>query len=374
MFFNRLTHRIRNAEPPKTESRPEFLHSSERFFALLEAERLRSDRANSIFTLVVFKMTDNDIHGEAVNSEAASRFLDGLQQRLRATDHAGFFGKVGPGIGVILWDTDSNGANQFATAMRITDGDKLFPAYEIYTYPSEPDTLDKKSESDSKQSITNKQLTNKETPQTQPLEMFFMKPLPWWKRTVDIFAASAGLIVLSPLLLLTAILIKLTSRGPIFFLQQRDGLGSRPFWILKFRTMCIDAESQKDALRQFSEQDGPAFKLTKDPRVTRIGRYLRKTCIDELPQLWNILKGDMTLVGPRPLPTNESQKIVTWGRRRLEVTPGLTCIWQVHGKSKVSFLEWMRMDIRYIKVRTFFKDMKLVIQTAIAVILHRASQ
>jgi lipopolysaccharide/colanic/teichoic acid biosynthesis glycosyltransferase len=137
--------------------------------------------------------------------------------------------------------------------------------------------------------------------------------------------------------------------------------------------MRADAERLKANLRQFSEQDGPAFKLANDPRITPIGRYLRKTCIDELPQLWNVIKGDMTLVGPRPLDSKEAAKIEGWGRRRAEVTPGLTCIWQVYGKAKVTFDEWMRMDIRYIKRRSVLRDLRLIWGTIVAVIRHRAS-
>lgn len=210
-------------------------------------------------------------------------------------------------------------------------------------------------------------------PVGQPLEQLFIQPLPITKRIIDIIGVSVGLIVLSPLLCLTAILIKVTSPGPIFFCQKRDGLGGVPFTIYKFRTMVTDAEAQKASLRSQSEQDGPAFKLEHDPRITPIGKFLRKSCIDELPQLWNVLKGDMTIVGPRPLDCKEAQHISGWGRRRLEVTPGLTCIWQVHGKSRVTFAEWMRMDIRYMKARTFCRDVKLMCETFVAVLLNRAS-
>ena len=209
--------------------------------------------------------------------------------------------------------------------------------------------------------------------EARPLEELFLQPLPKWKRCIDVVGATVGLIVLSPLLLLSALLIKITAPGPVLFRQTREGLGGRLFTIYKFRTMFVDADKRKDELRTASEQDGPCFKMAGDPRITPLGRYLRKTCIDELPQLWNVLKGDMTLVGPRPLDYRESQKIHQWGRRRLEATPGLTCIWQVHGKSRVPFNEWMRMDIRYMRKRGFWLDLKLIRETVQQVLLHRAS-
>ena len=137
--------------------------------------------------------------------------------------------------------------------------------------------------------------------------------------------------------------------------------------------MCVDAESQKAELRAQSEQDGPAFKMAKDPRVTPLGRLLRKTSIDELPQLFNVLLGDMSLVGPRPLPCEESNRCEAWQRRRLDVTPGLTCIWQVRGRSKVSFSEWARMDVEYIRSRSLLSDLKLILKTIPAVLFRRGA-
>ena len=164
---------------------------------------------------------------------------------------------------------------------------------------------------------------------------------PWWKRGVDIVGAGAGLIVLSPLLAAAAISIKCSSKGPIFFLQKREGKDGHEFGIVKFRTMVTNAEELQEGLLEKSEQDGPAFKLTDDPRVTKIGKYLRKSCIDELPQLWNVLKGDMSLVGPRPLPLKESLACTAWQRARLSVLPGLTCTWQAYGGRDVKFAQWM---------------------------------
>jgi lipopolysaccharide/colanic/teichoic acid biosynthesis glycosyltransferase len=183
-----------------------------------------------------------------------------------------------------------------------------------------------------------------------------------------------GLLVLSPVMILSALAIKGTSHGPVIFKQRRAGLGGRPFWIYKFRTMTIDAEAKKAALRSISEQDGPAFKLTNDPRITGIGKFLRETSLDELPQLWNVLKGDMSLVGPRPLPMDESAECEQWQRSRLDVTPGLTCIWQVKGRSRVTFDQWMRMDVNYIRSRNFFHDIKILTQTIPAVLLRKGAR
>ena len=198
-------------------------------------------------------------------------------------------------------------------------------------------------------------------------------PTPWWKRTIDILGAGVGLIVLSPILLLAAVAIKVSSPGPILFKQRREGLGGRQFDILKFRTMIVDAEKKQASLRDVSEQDGPAFKLKDDPRVTAIGATLRKSCIDELPQLVNVLVGQMSLVGPRPLPVSESVECAAWQRMRLTVLPGLTCTWQARGGRAVSFDQWMRMDLDYIKNRGFFTDLRLIIETAFIALLQRGS-
>jgi lipopolysaccharide/colanic/teichoic acid biosynthesis glycosyltransferase len=206
------------------------------------------------------------------------------------------------------------------------------------------------------------------------VEQLLVRRLPRWKRVIDMAGAALGLILLSPVMLIAAIAIRFTSHGPVLFKQRRAGLGGNPFWIYKFRTMTTDAEMRKAQLRAMSEQDGPAFKIRRDPRITSVGRFLRETSLDELPQLWNVIKGDMSLVGPRPLPMDESANCDQWQRRRLDVTPGLTCIWQVKGRSRVSFAEWMRMDVNYICRRTLFHDVKILVQTIPAVLLRRGAR
>jgi lipopolysaccharide/colanic/teichoic acid biosynthesis glycosyltransferase len=175
-------------------------------------------------------------------------------------------------------------------------------------------------------------------------------------------------------MLAAAIAIKLSSHGPILFAQRRAGLGGQPFTIYKFRTMVVDAEQRKASLKGLNEQDGPAFKMKHDPRITRIGRLLRTTSLDELPQLWNVLKGDMSLVGPRPLPCDESDAARLWHRQRLDVTPGLTCIWQIRGRNSVTFDQWMRMDMEYVRRRTLWHDLRLLLETIPAVLFSRGAR
>ena len=367
MSLRALWNRIRGNSTRNFAERLSFLHSAETFRRLLDSERLRSDRNGTEFAVVCFRLSEVD------DVSTLNGFADALNQRQRETDHTGWFGPTGSDVAVLLWDTGAAGAQTFIGAMRSQCGAELPPS-DVYVYPSDPSMFDDDDgpEGETRRVIRRENLHDP-LPQAKPAEVLFVQPLPLWKRTLDIFGAGIGLILLSPLLLLTAAAIKLTSRGPVLFTQIRDGHGGRKFKICKFRTMLVGADAQKAALRQHSEQDGPCFKMKHDPRITRLGRYLRKTCIDELPQLWNVLKGDMTLVGPRPLDSREAAGITGFGRRRMDVMPGLTCIWQVHGKSRVTFTEWMRMDVRYVAIRSFALDIKLIIQTATAVVLHRAS-
>jgi lipopolysaccharide/colanic/teichoic acid biosynthesis glycosyltransferase len=190
---------------------------------------------------------------------------------------------------------------------------------------------------------------------------------------MDLIGASCGLVLAAPVMAAASVLIRASSPGPILFKQERVGLGGATFTILKFRTMVPDAEKLKPALRAMSEQDGPAFKMSRDPRVTLIGRLLRSTSLDELPQLWNVLLGNMSLVGPRPLPVDEANGCAQWHRRRLDVMPGLTCIWQVRGRSTVRFDDWMRMDMEYLQNRSFLGDLKIMLLTIPAVIMRRGA-
>jgi exopolysaccharide biosynthesis polyprenyl glycosylphosphotransferase len=184
------------------------------------------------------------------------------------------------------------------------------------------------------------------------------------KRLLDFALAGAGLLLLAPLFLVVSALIAFSSTGPVFFKQQRVGFNRRRFNIYKFRTMVDGAEALQSQLEHLNEADGAAFKIAADPRITRVGRWLRKTSIDEIPQLINVLKGEMSLVGPRPLPVRDVNNIYEqWPIRRFSMRPGLTCLWQISGRHRLRFNEWMRLDLQYIDEWSIWLDLKIMLRT-----------
>ena len=201
-------------------------------------------------------------------------------------------------------------------------------------------------------------------------------PAPGWpivaKRFLDIVISTVAIIFLAPVMILTAVLIKLGSPGPVFFIQKRVGLNKRVFNIFKFRTMVMDAEKKLAQLEDRNEVSGPVFKIKNDPRVTALGRFLRKTSIDELPQLFNVLTGDMSLVGPRPLQLRDYELFTEdgpdWQRCRLSVRPGITCLWQVNGRSSLPFEQWMELDQQYVRKWSLWLDMQILAKTIPAVL------
>lgn len=198
---------------------------------------------------------------------------------------------------------------------------------------------------------------------------------PFWyktiKRAVDIGGSLLGIIALFPLFLLIALLIKLDSRGAVFFIQERCGRGGRGFGMFKFRTMVENAEEMKRDLHEKNEVNGPMFKIGNDPRITRLGMFLRATKLDELPQLWNVLKGEMGLVGPRPLASDEMQGEPEWRELRLMVKPGMTGAWQVMSRDYRSFEEWVYWDTYYVKNRSFWLDIRILFKTIFVVFKKR---
>jgi exopolysaccharide biosynthesis polyprenyl glycosylphosphotransferase len=209
----------------------------------------------------------------------------------------------------------------------------------------------------------------------RPLLVFHSAPEVSWqsfaKRLIDIVGSAVLLVLTAWLFAIAAILIKRSSPGTVLFRQRRAGLHGEPFTMYKFRTMVSDAEQRKKELEQYNEMSGPVFKVTNDPRVTKIGRFLRRTSLDELPQLWNVLKGEMSLVGPRPLPVDEVERFDDLAhRRRLSVKPGLTCLWQVSGRNNVrDFRDWVRLDLEYIDNWSLWLDLKILVRTVPVVLV-----
>jgi exopolysaccharide biosynthesis polyprenyl glycosylphosphotransferase len=210
-----------------------------------------------------------------------------------------------------------------------------------------------------------------------PLLTFSRAPeneyLLFFKRAFDLGLAVLLLLVTAPLMALIALLVRLTSPGPVIYRQWRCGLNGRTFQLYKFRSMYHDAERDQGLLSHLNEADGPVFKIARDPRVTPLGRFLRKTSLDELPQLLNILKGDMSFVGPRPPLPEEVARYERWQRRRLRMKPGLTCLWALEGRSELSFARWMKLDMDYIDHWSLGLDFKILLRTIPRVLTGRGA-
>ncbi|MEM7782213.1 MAG: sugar transferase [Planctomycetota bacterium] len=377
--------------------------SVDEFVNELKKEIYRSDRRTGNRDLPLIRIR---ISTEVLDRIEGKQFIDGIQQRLRCTDVLGHYEDC---IAVLLPETDKEGAIHLANDIAMlafecnVDAGMLISVYpwddELVSLAAE--LLEKPREtSDPGDDHENRDDWDNRPPHDLQLELFengnadsnldslvpshdrihfakhgFVKsqPTPIWKRLIDVIGAGTGILLLTPLFFVAAVAIKWSSPGPIFFRQLREGKDGRQFSILKFRTMVIDAEEKQKELIGLSEQDGPAFKIKNDPRITPVGRYLRKSCVDELPQLFNILIGQMSLVGPRPLPVHESVECRCWQRARLTVLPGLTCIWQARGGRDVRFEDWMRMDLEYIERRSFFYDIRLIGETILIALQHKGS-
>lgn len=183
------------------------------------------------------------------------------------------------------------------------------------------------------------------------------------KRSIDILGSCLGLIVLSPVFLVTAIAIKIDDNGPVFFSQMRTGKNGKDFQFYKFRSMCTNAEALFDKIQEQNEQTGNAFKIKDDPRITKVGKFIRKYSIDELPQLINVIKGDMSIVGPRPILSQQMAACSSHDRQRLAVRPGLTCIWQISGRADIRWEQWVELDLKYIREMSLLNDLKIILKT-----------
>jgi exopolysaccharide biosynthesis polyprenyl glycosylphosphotransferase len=193
------------------------------------------------------------------------------------------------------------------------------------------------------------------------------------KRAIDLVGSTVAIIVLSPVFAIATLLVKATSKGPIFFTQERCGLNGRTFKLYKFRSMYRDAEARRASLASRNEMSGPVFKIKDDPRITPVGKWMRRSSIDELPQFWNVLAGDMSLVGPRPPIPDEVKKYERWQRRRLSMKPGITCLWQVSGRNGIDFEDWMRLDLAYIDTWSLRLDVQILLRTVPVVLTARGA-
>jgi lipopolysaccharide/colanic/teichoic acid biosynthesis glycosyltransferase len=340
---------------PSSASNALFLDESHFRFELAR-ERMRVDRNGSTLAILTIELPPE--RSSRADFESLGRVL---LRRLRITDTIGYL--ADGRIGALLPDTSKAGAWKVASDIcncYPVGHDR--PNCEVLIYPEEPATRRDSHPREDDEPKETKSLT---------VDLMLAQPTPNWKRAIDITGAIIGLVLSLPLLVVAAIAIKLTSRGPVFYTQLREGRGGRHFHIVKLRTMRLDAELHKSALREFSEQDGPAFKMRDDPRTTRVGRWLRAISADEIPQFLNVLRGDMSLVGPRPLPIGESLQCKPWQRQRLSVLPGMTCIWQVAGRNTVTFDHWMRMDLEYVRRRSFLYDLSLLASTVPSLVISR---
>ncbi len=379
------------------------IHSVDRFRAILGNEQDRVSRSQHEFSLLLF-----NIDSGRTGSGQLQDLEDALTGRIRAIDEVGWFD--GKHLGVILPYTSAAGAQMLAVDIcraLSTTGDT--PEWAVYTYPSKwfshndadprqyyfRDILPEWGTKDSPGSCASVedvpggacasnmcwQLVragcNGEALVRTPRPLCH-RPLPIWKRAMDILGAAGGLILTSPFLLVVSLVIKIVSRGPVFFKQQRIGYMGKPFTMWKFRTMRVGADTSNhrqhvtrliNGCGQNGEGFGkPMIKLDDDPQIIPFGKILRKTCLDELPQLVNVLRGEMSLVGPRPAIAYEVEAYASWHHRRLDTVPGVTGLWQVNGKNRLTFIEMVRLDIEYLKERSFWLDIGILLKTPLAVL------
>lgn len=337
---------------------------------VLSKERMRADRESNCFGLIILRVTDmKSVRGITL------KLAKLLHRRLRETDEKGHlnYGR----IGVVLPATGEEGTQLvLADILRQAAELHLSIEGEAFVYPERPKRPGTKhAHTDTVEMLPEEVDAIAFETSTQKIAVvpasLLAAAYPTWKRLLDIGGATLGLLVSLPIIFIAALFIRCTSKGPAFFAQRRIGYLGQPFLIYKLRTMVANAEDLKDELLERNERDGPAFKMRNDPRITSIGRLLRSTGLDELPQLWNVLIGDMSIVGPRPLPVSEAEQCQPWQRARMYTKPGLTCYWQLAKSRKMSFTEWMRLDMRYARARNFWLDCKLIVNTFAAVVLGR---
>lgn len=348
------------------------LQSQREFQRTLSKERSRADREDGLFGFIILRLLD--LHGAKSQTKQLARLL---HRRLRQTDEKGH---LGPGrIGILLPSTPNKATQAVLDdILQLARLHRLCIEGEAFVYPDRNPTGGRPTDSSIAEQVGITDSDVADSGEREEVEIFnpsvmavMLPEYPRWKRAIDVAVASIGIILALPLLVMCALLVKLSGPGQVIFSQRRTGYLGVPFTMYKFRSMVSDAEELKASLLQLNERDGPAFKMSDDPRTTMIGRFMRAIGLDELPQLFNVLRGDMALVGPRPLPVHEANQCLPWQKRRIEAKPGLTCFWQVDKSRDVAFEDWMRMDLKYARNTSPFLDLQLLVRTVSAVFLGR---
>ena len=360
-----LTKRVQIFNPEKMTKLG--VYNEEEFHALLARECFRSTRSGQVFSVVCF-----EIKGQKDDQELEA-FVNCLKKEIRSTDEIGWFD--GESLGVFLYDTSRQGAACFIEKVKKKQGE--LGECKIHTYPSEWLNAEKKGATKEApggrglpaggpgQGGERKKAVRRET---------FQRPyvLPVWKRSLDLCIALTGLVLLSPVFLLVALFIKLVSPGPVFFKQERIGYNGKPFTFWKFRTMdvAVDTSGHRNQMAELIRGQHTDKPMTKqdNPCIIPLGKLLRNTCIDEIPQLINVVRGEMSLVGPRPPIPYEVQEYHHWHKERFNALPGLTGLWQVSGKNRLTFNEMIRLDINYIRRISPWLDLKILLLTPKAIL------
>jgi len=383
MFHKKILNLFYHLFQSQKEIAGKTICSVEEFRAILERERARSDRSGGSFSLVVFD-------SETFETREANEHLliKALYTRIRPTDEIGWFDKAK--VGVVLPDTPPFGARKLAEEIcRKISIRTQPPIFNVYTYPLEKITDFKKKFKDI---LSDEKDRNAETADENVLgnirvlkmksnigriEPYFALQIPFWKRGIDIIVSLLGLVLLFPLFLSISVLIKILSPGPIFFKQKRVGYLRQKFVIYKFRTMKVNADTKVHIkhVAQLIIDGKPLAKMDKnDSRIFTFGKFLRQMGLDELPQLINILKGEMSLIGPRPELLSSLQHCERWHAMRFDTKPGLSGLWQVSDKTATTFNEMMRLDINYVKKMSFWLDAMIFLKTLPTVVKEAMKQ
>jgi lipopolysaccharide/colanic/teichoic acid biosynthesis glycosyltransferase len=382
-LFKEIWNQVPLFQPQRKFSHHE-IYPAESFRRVMERERARTDRTGVAFSLAVFRIDSGK--GDASSS---IRFLaDFIRSRVRLSDEVGWFDEKS--VAALLPGTPVEGAWKFADKVLEAISDDIPPPpCRVFTYPatgssrgSGPGKVEQleipMADEVAADTGAKASLLNDDETVDGRIESVLSPPVLPWKRMLDILGALAGLILLSPLFLFLTIFIKVVSPGPVFFKQKRVGYMGKPFTLWKFRTMKADNDTatHQQHVRNLIQGGDPMKKLDekRDPRIIPLGRVLRRSCVDELPQLINVLRGEMSLVGPRPCLPYEAREYHLWQKRRFDTVPGMTGLWQVSGKNRTTFKEMIRLDIAYVMRRSPWLDVRIILKTIPVIFLEIADR